>query len=111
LPGYSFFYCVGNTSVATNWIRVPALCLTNWIQGSETPSGPVTITFPTPLTNNGTMYFRWADDNCVASSPDQMYAIDNISVSSYNPTGPVVSMTSPTNNENYIPGTAIILAA
>ena len=107
LPGYSFFYSLTGDTNATNWFEVDALCLTNWVQGTSSDSGPVTITFPTPLPANGVMYFRWADDNCVASSPDQMYAIDNISIASYNPNGPVVSFTSPTNNQNYIPGTAI----
>jgi hypothetical protein len=126
LPGYCFFYSTTGTSSAANWSEVgyagtindaggiPAahgLCLANYTQGTTMSSGPVTITFATPLTNNGVMYFRWADDNNVASSPDQMFAIDNISIAAYNPNGPMVSLTSPTNSENYVPGTAIILAA
>jgi hypothetical protein len=111
LPGYEFFYSTVGGATATNWYGVSALCLTNWVQGTSSDSGPVTIIFPTPLPANGVMYFRWADDNCVASSPDQMFAIDNISISTYNPVGPVVSLTSPTNSQNYVPGTAITLAA
>ena len=111
LPGYSFFYSLVGDTNATNWFEVNALCLTNWVQGTSSDSGPVAITFPTPLPANGVMYFRWADDNCVASSPDQMYAIDNIGITAYNPIGPVVGFTSPTNNQNYIPGTAITLSA
>ncbi|MEI6078921.1 MAG: Ig-like domain-containing protein, partial [Verrucomicrobiota bacterium] len=80
LPGYSFFYSLTGDTQPTNWFRVDALAQTNWVQGTSSDSGPVTITFPTPLPANGVMYFRWADDNCVASSPDQMFAIDNISV-------------------------------
>jgi hypothetical protein len=111
LPGYSFFYSLTGDTNATNWFGVNALCLTNWVQGTSSDSGPVAITFPTPLPANGVMYFRWADDNCVASSPDQMYAIDNISITANNPNGPVVSFTSPMNNQNYIPGSAITLSA
>ena len=110
LPGYEFFYSLTGDTNATNWFEVNALCFTNWIQGTSSDSGPVTITFPTPLPANGVIYFRWADDNCVASSPDQMFAIDNISVSSYNPTGPVVSVSTPANNANYIPGTGITIS-
>ena len=106
LPGYSFFYSLTGDTNATNWFEVNALCLTNWVQGTSSDSGPVAITFPTPLPANGVMYFRWADDNCVASSPDQMYAIDNISIAPYNPVGPQVSFGSPTNNQNIIPETA-----
>ena len=108
LPGYAFFYSITGDNNPANWYSVDALSLTNWVQGTSSDSGPVTIAFPTPLPANGVMYFRWADDNTVSSSPDQMYAIDNISVTTYNPNGPVVSITSPTNSENYIPYTGII---
>jgi len=110
LPGYEFFYSLTGDTNATNWFEVSALCLTNWVQGTSSDSGPVTLLFPTPLPANGVMYFRWADDNCVASSPDQMYAIDNINISSFNPNGPVVSIASPVNNQNYIPGTGITVS-
>ena len=111
LPGYEFFYSTTGGTVATNWSEVYPLCLTNWVQGTSSNSGPVNIVFATPLANGGVMYFRWADDNCVASSPDQMYAIDNVAITSYNPIGPVVNFTSPTNNENFTPGTTITLSA
>jgi len=84
LPGYSFFYSIVGDTNPTNWFEVNALCLSNYVQGVETPSGPVTILFPAPLPNSGVMYFRWADDNCIASAPDQMLAIDNIAITSYN---------------------------
>ena len=105
LPGYAFFYSITGDTNATNWFNVNALSLTNWVEGTSTPSGPVTLTFPAPLANGGVMYFRWADDNCVASSPDQMYAIDNISITTAS--GPVVSLTSPTNSQNFVPGSGV----
>ena len=111
LPGYSFFYSLTGDTNATNWYWGECALSDQLGQGTSSDSGPVAITFPTPLPANGVMYFRWADDNCVASSPDQMYAIDNISITANNPNGPVVSFTSPTNNQNYIPGTAITLSA
>ena len=98
LPGYAFFYSTTGTTSATNWTEVGGagnnflsngipvangLCLPNFTQGTTMSSGPVNITFVTPLTNNGVMYFRWADDNNVANSPDQMIGIDNISITSH----------------------------
>jgi hypothetical protein len=110
LPGYEFFYSVTGDTNATNWFMVPVLSATNWIQDTVSNAGPVTLMFPQLLPNGGVMYFRWADDNCVASSPDQMYGIDNISITSFNPNGPQVSFVSPTNNENVIPGTAFTVS-
>ncbi len=110
LPGYEFFYSsVGDTN-ATNWIEVPLLSATNWVEGTASNAGPATLLFPQPLANGAVMYFRWADDNCVASSPDQMYGIDNISITSYTP-GPLqVSFASPGNGENFIPGTGFTVS-
>ena len=107
LPGYSFFYSTTGGANASDWVRVDALSLTNWAQGTVSNSGSVSITFPTPLPANGIMYFRWADDNCVASSPDQMYSIDNIFVTTLVTTGPAVSLCAPANNALY-PGNATL---
>jgi len=111
LPGYEFFYSLTGDTNATNWFEVNALCLTNWVEGTSSDSGPVTITFPTPLAANGIMYFRWADDNCVSSSPDQMYAIDNIGITGISATGPSASITSPANGANFLPGSNIGITA
>ena len=80
LPGYSFFYSTTGGTSGSAWTRVSALSLPNYTQGTFNNSGNVLITFPTPLTNNGVMYFRWADDNSSANSPDQMLAIDNVGI-------------------------------
>jgi hypothetical protein len=80
LPGYAFFYSLTGGTNAADWTGVNALSLPNYMAGTTLSSGPVAITFPTPLTNNGIMYFRWADDNSTACSPNQMFAIDNISI-------------------------------
>ena len=109
LPGYAFFYSITGDTNPTNWINVNALSLTNWVEGTQSNSGPVTLTFPAPLPAGGVMYFRWADDNSVASSPDQMYAIDNISISSA--ALPVTSIISPANGANLLSGTALNIVA
>jgi hypothetical protein len=125
LPGYCFFYSTTDPNSAAGWTEVGVagnaalsngvpvqngLCLPNFTQGTTMSSGPVNITFVTPLTNNGVMYFRWADDNNIGDNPDQMLAIDNISITTYNP-GPAVSITAPTNNANFIPGSNIPITA
>ena len=80
LPGYAFFYNFTGGTNASDWTKVSALSLTNSTQGTITSSGNVGITFPTAVTNNGLFYFRWADDNNVANSPDQTFGIDNLNV-------------------------------
>jgi hypothetical protein len=76
LLGYSFYFLDGST-----WTPVPALDRST----PGTASG--TFTFTTPLAiNTGNIQFRWFDDNAYAYSPDQMYAIDNVSVTIPEPT-------------------------
>ena len=93
LPGYSFFYSLTGSTSAADWTQVTALSIPNYIQGTVSNSGNVSIFFPTPLTNNGVMYFRWADDNCSTVSPDQMLAIDNIGITAI--TNPAAVQTLP----------------
>ena len=125
LPGYCFFYSTTGTTPANSWIEVGAagnvpgatnsagvpiangLCLPNFTQGTTMSSGPVTITFPQPLTNGGVMYFRWADDKNQANKQDQMLGIDNISITGISAAGPLASITSPGNNANFIPGSNV----
>ncbi len=115
LPGYSFFYSLTGSTSAADWTQVAALSIPNYTQGTVSNSGNIAIAFPTPLTNNGILYFRWADDNCMSVSPDQMLAIDNIGITSYAATNsssePVVSITSPANNAAFTSGSNITLTA
>ena len=104
LPGYAFFYSITGGTTAGEWTQLPALSLGNYIQGTTLSSGTVNITFATPLTNNGIMYFRWADDNNQANSPDQMNAIDNISIPSYTPVTDPGIASQPASTSAY-PGT------
>ena len=80
LPGYAFFYNSTGGTNAADWTKVSALSLTNSTAGIITGSGNIGITFATAVTNSGLFHFRWADDNNVANSPDQTFAIDNISI-------------------------------
>jgi phosphatidylinositol-3-phosphatase len=111
LPGYSFFYSLTGSANAADWIPVAALSIPNYTQGAVSNSGNVAITFPAPLTNGGIMYFRWADDNCMTVSPDQMLAIDNIGITTYVPITPTVSITSPLESGTFPLGSGIALTA
>jgi hypothetical protein len=75
LPGFSFFY----STDGTNWTGNGALSLGSLVPGTTLP-GSATLNFTSPLADGSTMYFRWADDNANTPSPDQNYAIDNVSV-------------------------------
>jgi hypothetical protein len=86
LPGYAFFYSLTGGTNAVDWTPVNALSLPNYTQGTTLSSGAVAITFPTPLTNHGMMYFRWADDNTMACSPNQVLAVDNLTITTLPPT-------------------------
>lgn len=126
LPGYCFFYSTTGGSSASNWTEVGvagnaalvngvptenALCLPNYTQGTTLSSGPVNISFASPLPNNGVMYLRWADDNNSGDNPDQMLAIDNVSVTTYNPYALQVSISSPAQNAALALGANIVIAA
>ena len=69
LPGYSFYYLDGST-----WTYDASLSL------SSAGSASATVNFTTPVPNGGTMQFAWYDDNANDFSPDDMYAIGNVTV-------------------------------
>ena len=111
LPGYSFFYSLTGGNTAAEWTKLSSLSIGNYTQGTVSNSGMVAIGFPSPLTNNGIMYFRWGDDNCMASSPDQMLAIDNIAITVNSTPVPVVSVDSPASDATFLGGTNITITA
>jgi len=126
LPGYCFFYSTTGTNSAANWTEVGVagnaalvngvptlngLCLPNFTQGTTMSSGAVNITFATPLPSGGTMYLRWADDNNTGDNPEQMLAIDNVSINAYNPSALQVSLTSPASNSTLPLGSDIVITA
>ncbi|MEY4385530.1 MAG: hypothetical protein RLY20_813 [Verrucomicrobiota bacterium] len=90
LPGYAFFYSTTGGTNASDWTKVNTLSLTNSTQATTNNSGNVGITFASAVPSGGVFYFRWADDNNVASSPDQTFAVDNINVTAVS-----VGITSP----------------
>ena len=106
LPGYSFFFSTTGSTKAADWKKVAALAMTNTTQGTTYNSSNVAIVFPAPLTNGGLMYFRWADDNNVANSPDQTLAIDNVAISSA-----LVSITSPANKSSNVQSAQLTISA
>jgi hypothetical protein len=69
LPGYSFYYLDGTT-----WTHDSALDLTT------NGTAFAVINLSTPVAPGGTFQFRWYDDNSSPYSPDNMYAIDNVSI-------------------------------
>lgn len=78
LPGYAFFYSLTGGTTAADWTSVPSLYLTSSVV-SATPTH-ASATINCAFTSTSTIYLRWADDNNSPSSPDAMYAIDNVTV-------------------------------
>jgi hypothetical protein len=93
LPGYWLFFSLDNGS---NWINVSTL--------NPTKTGPTGVIVPNTVgvtnvpdtgfdlgggtwTNGGTILFRWFDDNAQSPSPDQLYGLDNVVLSTPEPAG------------------------
>src|SRR5205814_2200405 len=107
----SFFYSLTGGSTAAEWTKLSSLSIGNYTQGTVSNSGMVAMHFPSPLTNNGIMYFRWADDNCITTSPDQMLAIDNVGITVDSTPVPAVSINSPGNDATFLGGADIAITA
>ena len=75
LPGYAFFY---STDGAT-WTAVASMNLTNTAL-NDVGHADGTITLGSAVLTGGNLFLRWADDNNVANSPDQIFGLDNVSV-------------------------------
>ena len=118
LPGYWLFYSLDS---GTTWASVPALNPT--VAGPSGVIVPNTIGVTTvPQTNvplatawaNGAdLLLRWVDDNAVATSPDQIVGLDNVSITAVNIVGaaPVVALTAPTAADTFNAPATINLAA
>lgn len=81
LPGYRLFYATGPAAGA--WTAAPALdavvTSANAVGSSFTVTA--TITFAGgPVAAGANFLLRWVDDNAQQTSPDQIYAIDNVSI-------------------------------
>lgn len=85
LPGYWLFYSLDN---GTTWSNVSTL--NPVISGSSGVVVPntagvttvpgTTIALSSPWAANSTLLLRWVDDNAVATSPDQIIGLDNVSI-------------------------------
>lgn len=97
LPGYFPFYSLDN---GVTWNAMPTLntditSVPNTV--GVTNMGPATISLASPWADGATLLIRWLDDNAVATSPDQIIGLDNVSIT--RPVGqpPTVALIAPAN--------------
>ncbi len=113
LPGYWLFYSLDG---GTTWTNVSAINPTiasvpNTLGTSSVPLTAVTLS---SIWSPGTdLLLRWVDDNAVATSPDHIHALDNVTIQGISVIGaaPVVQLTSPANNSSSNAPAAFSLAA
>jgi hypothetical protein len=118
LPGYQLFYSLDN---GTTWTGVPALNPTLSGVGVQVPNSiGVTTVAPTDFTLSSgwapaaTLLLRWIDDNAVATSPDQVVGLDNVTLlpaAIQVGIAPTISITSPTNGTIFNVGDTISIVA
>lgn len=111
LPGYVPFYSLDN---GTTWNALPALVQTiatvpNTV--GVTTIAPTTITLVSPWASGATLLIRWLDDNAVATSPDQIIGLDNVTITQPIGQVPTVALTAPANNTVAYLGDTINLTA
>lgn len=118
LPGYWLFYSLDG---GTTWTNVDAL--------NPTVAGPVGVIVPNtvgvtsvPITtfslagtwaNGADLLLRWVDDNAVATSPDQIVGLDNVSITAVNVVGnpPTVTLTAPLATDSFNAPATVNLSA
>ncbi|HEX2749307.1 MAG TPA: Ig-like domain-containing protein [Verrucomicrobiales bacterium] len=114
LPGYWLFYSVANGT----WINASAL--------NPTAAGPAgvivpnstgvttvpltTVNFSTAWASGANLRLRWVDDNAVATSPDQIYGLDDVTILPAQPP-PVVTLTAPAPGASFAIPVSVPLAA
>ena len=97
LPGYWLFYSLDN---GTTWTNASVLnpTLANVPNTAGTTTVPTTtVALSGTWAANTTILFRWVDDNAVATSPDQIIGLDNVSIT-VPQAAPTVALTAPANN-------------
>ncbi|NQW99636.1 Ig-like domain-containing protein, partial [bacterium] len=114
LPGYWLFYSLDGTT----WTNVAALNPT--VSGTSgvivpnsvgvTSVATTTVNLSSAWTVGSTLRFRWIDDNAVATSPDQVFGLDNV-VISLAQAAPTVSLTAPANASTNVLPAAVNLVA
>jgi hypothetical protein len=116
LPGYWLFYSVNN---GTTWTNVSALNPT--VAGPTgvivpntvgvTTVAPTVFSLSSPWAAGATILFRWVDDNAVATSPDQIVGLDNLTIGLPVGQAPTVSLTAPANGSVLVSPATVNLAA
>jgi hypothetical protein len=78
LTGFAFFYKVGSGA----WTAVPALNTGTYLAVGANQTAAATLDLSaTPWTAGSTITFGWDDDNAYYTSPDQMYGLSDVNVS------------------------------
>ncbi|OYW76022.1 MAG: hypothetical protein B7Z37_10790 [Verrucomicrobia bacterium 12-59-8] len=119
LPGYWLFYSLDN---GTTWTNVTALNPTLTGTGVQVPNTTgVTTVAPTDFTLSSgwsvgsTLLLRWVDDNAVATSPDQIVGLDNVTLTAAGAqigAAPTVAITAPSASDAFTaPATVNITAS
>ena len=118
LPGYQLFYSLDS---GTTWTNVAALNPTISGSGVQVPNTVgVTTVSPTDFTLSSgwavgaPLQLRWVDDNAVATSPDQIIGLDNVTLTAAAAqvgAAPTVAVTAPTTGSVFFVGDTINLAA
>ncbi|MFO1440414.1 MAG: Ig-like domain-containing protein [Verrucomicrobiaceae bacterium] len=111
LPGYVPFYSLDN---GVTWNAMPALVQTistvpNTVGVTTIP--PTTITLAAPWADGAALLIRWLDDNAVATSPDQIYGLDNVTITQPIGQVPTVTLTAPANGTVSFVGDSVTLTA
>lgn len=116
VPGYRLFYSLNG---GTSWTNVSALnpALTGATVNVPNTAGvttvaPTTVALASSWAAGAQIRFRWIDDNATETSPDQIIALDNISITSaVIGTPPSVSLTAPTAGTVFAPHANVAITA
>ncbi|MBB5034020.1 hypothetical protein HNQ65_003611 [Prosthecobacter vanneervenii] len=118
LPGYWLFYSLDN---GTTWTNVSDLNPTLSGSGVQVPNtvGVTTISpayFPlsSGWAAGATLLLRWVDDNAVATSPDQIIGLDNVTLSAAGAqigSAPSVAVTAPLATDAFTAPATINISA
>ncbi|HEX8372341.1 MAG TPA: Ig-like domain-containing protein [Chthoniobacterales bacterium] len=120
LPGYRLFYSLNDGVTWTNVAALnpaitgnaPTVIVPNTVGVTTVPATLVSL--PAQWSSGASIRFRWIDDNAVATSPDQIHALDNVTITaaSFAPgTAPAVALTAPSSGATYNPPATVSLAA
>jgi hypothetical protein len=118
LPGYWLFYSLDNGATWTNVTTFnPAVSgatvnVPNTVGVTTIP--PTTVSLSSVWAAGASIRFRWIDDNAVATSPDQIQGLDNVTIAATQfaeGVPPTVSLTAPANGAIFNAPASIALTA